>query len=129
MPQNFCKITTLDLSYIVTDKSMVEILQNFVAFSKLMNFISTKGPSARNWWARQTSVLFFNGICQKWIDELRAYQFIICVKHHVFISELYARILHAWCMLIVIKIVKFWADKITVDKITYFLSCSGLFNE
>ena len=34
----FCEITTLDLSYVVTVKSTVEILQNFVAFSEYMNF-------------------------------------------------------------------------------------------
>ena len=34
----FCKISTVDLSYVVTVKSMVEISQNFVAFSEYMNF-------------------------------------------------------------------------------------------
>ena len=34
----FCEISTKDLSYVVTIKSMVEILQNFVAFSEYMNF-------------------------------------------------------------------------------------------
>ena len=34
----FCEISTLDLSYIVTVKSTVEISQNFVAFSEYMNF-------------------------------------------------------------------------------------------
>ena len=34
----FCEISTLDLSYVVTVKSTVEILQNFVAFSEYMNF-------------------------------------------------------------------------------------------
>ena len=34
----FIEITTLDLSYVVTVKSMVEILQNFVAFSEYMIF-------------------------------------------------------------------------------------------
>ena len=33
-----CKIATLDLSCVVTVKFMVEILQNFVAFSEYMNF-------------------------------------------------------------------------------------------
>ena len=37
---NFCEISTVDSSYVVTIKSMVEILQNFVAFSEYMNFIS-----------------------------------------------------------------------------------------
>ena len=36
---NFCEISTVDLSYVVTVKSMVEISQNFVAFSEYMNFI------------------------------------------------------------------------------------------
>ena len=35
----FCKISTLLLSYVVTVKSKVEILQTFVAFSEYMNFI------------------------------------------------------------------------------------------
>ena len=35
----FCKISTLLLSFMVTVKSKVEILQNFVAFSEYMNFI------------------------------------------------------------------------------------------
>ena len=34
----FCKISTVDLSYEVTVKCMVEISQNFVAFSEYMNF-------------------------------------------------------------------------------------------
>ena len=34
----FCEISTLDLSYIITVKSTVEISQNFVAFSECMNF-------------------------------------------------------------------------------------------
>ena len=38
MAQNFYKITTLDLSYVVRIKSTVEISQNFVAFSEYMNF-------------------------------------------------------------------------------------------
>ena len=32
--QTFCEIATLDFSYLVTVKSTVEILQNFVAFSE-----------------------------------------------------------------------------------------------
>ena len=36
--QKFCEITTLDVSCVVTVKSTVEISQNFVAFSKYMNF-------------------------------------------------------------------------------------------
>ena len=34
----FCKISTVDLSYVVPVKSMVEISQNVVAFSEYMNF-------------------------------------------------------------------------------------------
>ena len=36
----FCKISTIDLSYVVTVKSTVEISQNCVAFSEYMNFNS-----------------------------------------------------------------------------------------
>ena len=35
---NFFEISTVDLSYVVTVKSTVEISQNFVAFSEYMNF-------------------------------------------------------------------------------------------
>ena len=35
---NFCEISTVDLSYVITVKSTVEISQNFVAFSEYMNF-------------------------------------------------------------------------------------------
>ena len=35
---NFCKISSVDLFYVVTVKSTVEILQNSVAFSEYMNF-------------------------------------------------------------------------------------------
>ena len=34
----FCEISTLDLSYVVTIKSTVEISQNFMAFSEYVNF-------------------------------------------------------------------------------------------
>ena len=35
---NVCEISTMDLFYVVTVKSTVEISQNFVAFSEYMNF-------------------------------------------------------------------------------------------
>ena len=35
----FYEVSTVDLSYVVTVKSTVEISQNFVAFSEYMNFI------------------------------------------------------------------------------------------
>ena len=38
----FCEISTLLLSTVHTDKSKVEILQNFMAFSEYMNFIKKK---------------------------------------------------------------------------------------
>ena len=34
----FCKISFVDLSYVVPVKSTMEISQNFVAFSEYMNF-------------------------------------------------------------------------------------------
>ena len=37
---NFCKISTADLSYVVTVKSTVDISQNFVGFSEYMNCTS-----------------------------------------------------------------------------------------
>ena len=36
--KELCKISTLDLTGTKLDKSTVEILQNFVAFSEYMNF-------------------------------------------------------------------------------------------
>ena len=36
---NFCEISIVDLSYVVTVKSTMEISQNFVAISEYMNFI------------------------------------------------------------------------------------------
>ena len=48
----FCKISTVDLSYVVPVKSTVEISQNFVAFSEYMNFtiagFSTRFGTQRN---------------------------------------------------------------------------------
>ena len=38
----FCEISTIDLSYVVTVKSTVEISQNFVGFSEYMNFIISR---------------------------------------------------------------------------------------
>ena len=40
----FCKIFTVDLSYVVMVKSTVEILQNFVAFSEYINFTNPHYP-------------------------------------------------------------------------------------
>ena len=43
---NFCEISNVDLSYIVTVKFTMEIPQNFVAFSEYMNFKrQTKYPA------------------------------------------------------------------------------------
>ena len=36
--KNFCKTSTVDLTYVVTVKSTVEILQTFMTFSEYMNF-------------------------------------------------------------------------------------------
>ena len=36
--KKFCEISTVDLTITTQDKSTVEVLQNFVAFSKYMNF-------------------------------------------------------------------------------------------
>ena len=51
---NFCKISTIDLSYVVTVKSTLEISQNVVAFSECMNFIRKftgfeLGSRSRDW--------------------------------------------------------------------------------
>ena len=43
----FCEISTEDLSYVVTVQSMVEILQNFVAFSEYMNFTRDVGSGVQ----------------------------------------------------------------------------------
>ena len=54
----FCKISTVDLTYLVPLKSKVEISQNFVAFSECMNFNLN-----RNWECR-----FFLESLQSQID-------------------------------------------------------------
>ena len=43
----FCKISTVDLSCVVTVKSTVEILQNIVAFSEYINFTSVPIDEAK----------------------------------------------------------------------------------
>ena len=43
----FCKISTVDLSYVVPVKSTVEISENFVAFSEYMNFTRVKRNGLR----------------------------------------------------------------------------------
>ena len=46
---NFFAKSPLDLSYVVTVKSTVKILQNFVAFSECMNFTWSKnGQKSKN---------------------------------------------------------------------------------
>ena len=52
----FCEISTLDLSYVVTVKSTVEISKNFVAFSQYMNFTYSFIYSTR------TNFIFFPSI-------------------------------------------------------------------
>ena len=47
----FCKIPTVDLSYVVTVKSTVEIPQSFVAFSEYMNF-NPKNCIAVDFWLK-----------------------------------------------------------------------------
>ena len=41
---NFCEISTVDLSYVVTVKSTVEISQNFVAFSEDIRYVLLQFP-------------------------------------------------------------------------------------
>ena len=48
--QIFAQISAVDLSYVVTVKSTVVISQNFVAFSKNLNFKSRNAPSERIVW-------------------------------------------------------------------------------
>ena len=60
----FCEISTLDLSFVVTVKSTVEISQSFVAFSEYMKFklgstvVILKGSS-------MSHILLFKG---NWVD-------------------------------------------------------------
>ena len=51
----FCKISTIDLSYVVPAKSTVDISQNYVAFSEYMNFTKRSDK------IRGTKYLFENG--------------------------------------------------------------------
>ena len=43
----FCKISTVDLTVTTSDKSKVEILQKFVAFSEYMKFNLISRPKSR----------------------------------------------------------------------------------
>ena len=55
---NFCKISTADLSYVITVKSMMEISQNFVTFSEFMNFtklVVSSTEQKRAWQAYELS--------------------------------------------------------------------------
>jgi hypothetical protein len=45
---NFCKISNVDLSYVVTVKSTMKISQNFVAFSEYMNVIDLQFGSIKS---------------------------------------------------------------------------------
>ena len=67
----FCKISNLDLSYVVTVKCKVEISQNFVAFSEYMNFsfIEKSDPSLYN--LKMTCKQFSNMVRSEQIDEKR----------------------------------------------------------
>ena len=63
--ENFCEISTVDLSYVVTVKSRVEILQNFVAFSEYMNFRPPAGyarwiPNWGYWLQHHIKVFVFS---------------------------------------------------------------------
>ena len=52
---HFCEISIIDLSYVVTVKSTVEISQNFVAFSEYMNFKLTLFSWTSSWaWLEAT---------------------------------------------------------------------------
>jgi hypothetical protein len=44
----FCKIATLDLSYVATVESFVEISQNFVVFSEYMNIMNNHERELQN---------------------------------------------------------------------------------
>ena len=77
---NFCEISTVHLSYILTVKYRVEILQNFVAFSEYMNFtvfissisIFSVIPKLDNW-IRSTTYVFHSTIFRSFIS-IKSYQ-------------------------------------------------------
>ena len=66
-----CEISTIDLSYVVTVKSTVEISQNFVSFSEYKNFMYLKNSSQLQ--CCQTLPVFFTKFliphfCMFWIE-------------------------------------------------------------
>ena len=61
---NFCKISTVNLSYVVTIKSTVEITQNFVAFSEYI--YSRVQKSIENWSAWSKMALGEVGVPLPW---------------------------------------------------------------
>ena len=57
--KNCCEISTLDLSYVLTVKYTVEILQNFVAFSEYTNF-----KKKELWFRKLITPLFTNALLE-----------------------------------------------------------------
>ena len=70
----FCEISTLLLSTVHTDKSKVEILQNFVAFSEYMNFIL---PFLNNCWPFLSNLKWV--IFEKCCGFLWIYELYLCI--------------------------------------------------
>ena len=58
----FCEISTVDLFYVVTVKSTVEISQNFVAFSEYMNFTVQRDSMNLCWFLLAQYFFFLHGL-------------------------------------------------------------------
>ena len=63
---NSCKISTVDLFYVVMVKSTVEISQNFAAFSEYINFTANDWPGGAQFAFKKSQLSL------RWLFELRA---------------------------------------------------------
>ena len=83
----FCEISTLILSTVHTDKSMVEILQNFVAFSEYMNFKEQDSQSFFQTilWFSSDSQNFEEYHCLNFTTIFCSSEYLICSKNLEFI--------------------------------------------
>ena len=67
---NFCEISTVDFSYVVTFKSTGEISQNFVAFSEHMNFKKDIGKTDSIIDIKKNAISYLDGLVMAlvWLD-------------------------------------------------------------
>ena len=97
----FCEISTVDLTVTTKDKSMVEISQNFVAFSEYMNVNCLRQKITRtqmNWTKVFQNGFRFNGNCivKSWCDFLGRFLCWLCIYVPVFVSKVLEILWSTW---------------------------------